>query len=235
MFRRISQDRHCRVVILCASGKNFTAGLDLSDHPSLLNPPTEGDFARHAFHHKKTVTDYQDSFTAIEECPKPVIAAIHSACVGAGVDMVSAADIRLCTSDAWFCIKEVDVGLAADVGTLQRLPKIVGNDSIVRELAFTGRRLPGEEAKQLGMVSRVYADKATMDDEALALAVEIASKSPIAVQGTKINLNYSRDHSVREGLEYVAVWNQCMLLSRDMTVAGAFILLDFYCDLILHV
>ena len=145
----------CRAIVLTGAGKNFTAGLDLQDHVSLLSPSADSDPARRAWALREMIRAYQDTITAVELCPKPVIAAVHGACVGAGVDLVSAADIRLASSDAWFSVKEVDIGLAADVGTLQRLPRVVGNGSIVRELALTGRRWPAEEAAGHGFLSRV--------------------------------------------------------------------------------
>lgn len=196
----------CRAVILTGAGRNFTAGLDLQDHVSLLAPDAGSDPARRAWALRDMIRAYQDTITAVELCPKPVIAAVHGACVGAGVDLISAADVRLASSDAWFSIKEVcsprrcgcrspppsvatpallsqvDIGLAADVGTLQRLPRVVGNGSIVRELALTGRRWPAEEAAGHGFLSRVLADRDTLAADALALAVGIAAKSPVAVQ-----------------------------------------------------
>ncbi|XP_066288317.1 delta(3,5)-Delta(2,4)-dienoyl-CoA isomerase, mitochondrial-like [Branchiostoma lanceolatum] len=160
---------------------------------------------------KKTtnIRQFQETFSVIEKCPKPVIAAVHSACVGGGVDLITACDIRLCTQDAWFQIKQVDIGLPADVGTLQRLPKVIGNDSLARELAFTGRRLKAEEAKQMGLVSGIYPDREAVLEAALDLATTIASKSPIAVQVTKISMVYSRDHSVKEGLGHVVSYVVC--------------------------
>lgn len=129
--------------------------------------------------------------------------------------------MRYCTKDAWFQVKEVDIGLAADVGTLQRLPKIIGNDSLARELAFTARPFYADEAKEMGLVSRLFADKETMINRTLDVASLIASKSPIAIQGTKVNLIYSRDHTVAEGLQYIANWNQVMLQSEDIMKAFA--------------
>jgi len=131
-----------------------------------------------------------------------------------------AADIRYCTSDAWFQIKEVDIGLAADVGTLQRLPRIVGNESLVRELAFSSRKMPSDEAKDCGLVSRIFPDKPSMMQAATELATTIAKKSPVAVQGTKVHLVYSRDHPVEHGLQYQAIWNAAMLQSEDLLKAA---------------
>ncbi|XP_002730784.1 delta(3,5)-Delta(2,4)-dienoyl-CoA isomerase, mitochondrial-like [Saccoglossus kowalevskii] len=219
-FNGIAQDPNCRIVILTGAGRAFTSGLDVMDHADvLMSMDGEDDVSRKAFKFIQFIKKYQETFTVIEKCRKPVIAAIHNACVGGGVDMITACDIRLCTEDAWFQIKEVELGLAADVGTLQRLPKIVGNDSLVRELAYTARRFQALEAKGCGLVSQVYKDKDTMIEGALELASTIASQSPIAVQGTKVNLIYSRDHSVPEALDYIAAWNMSMLQTEDLMKA----------------
>jgi len=218
-FKKISTDPDCRAVVLSGAGKNFTAGLDLMES-GFESESFDLEPARRASDIRDHVEALQEAFTMIEKCPKPVIAAIHSACVGGGVDMVTACDIRYCTQDAWFQVKEVDVGLAADVGTLQRLPKVVGNDSLVRELCYTARKLLSDEAKECGLVSRVFSDRDALIKGAVELATDIASKSPIAVQGTKVNLVYSRDHSVKEGLHYMAIWSQLMLQSEDLVKAA---------------
>lgn len=163
-----------------------------------------------------TIRHLQDLITTMEKCRKPVIGAIHNACVGAGVDMVTAMDVRLCTTDAWFCVKEVDMGLAADVGTLQRLPKVMGSQSLVNELCLTARKMEAPEAERCGLVSQVFTTKEELMSGALAMAALIASKSPVAVQGTKDNLVYSREHTVQEGLERIATYNMTMLQSEDL-------------------
>lgn len=220
-FQQLHDDKTCRVVVLSGAGKIFTAGLDLSSvaEKFLASPPSgeeELDVARKARNMHALITKFQHTFTAIEKCSKPVIAAVHNACIGGGVDMITACDIRYCTTDAYFQVKEVDLGLAADVGTLQRLPRVIGNASLVNELVFTARKMEAAEAHQVGLVSRVYPDKAQMMAGALAVAKQIASKSPVAVQGSKVHLVYSRDHSVEEGLRYMACWNMCMLQSEDL-------------------
>lgn len=217
-FERLAEDSNYRVVVLSGSGRLFTAGLDLTDVADILMTPG-ADVARNAFKLKPTIYNFQESFSSIEKCPKPVIAAVHGACVGGGLDMTSACDIRYCTQDAWFQVKEIDLGMTADVGTLQRLPKVIGNDSIARELCYTGRKFHSDEAKEIGYVSRIFPDKSSMMDSVLDLASNIASKSPVAVQGTKISLVYSRDHSVSEGLQHVALWNSSMIQSEDLMKA----------------
>ncbi|BFZ06824.1 hypothetical protein BsWGS_09864 [Bradybaena similaris] len=218
-FNKLAIDPDCRVVVLSGAGKSFTSGLDLMDSGVFQKALEIVDPGRRAFYLHRKVRDYQETFSVIEKCPKPVIAAIHDACIGGGIDMISACDIRYCTQDAWFQIKEVDIGLAADVGTLQRFQKIIGNDSAFRELAYTGRKFFSDEARSLGFVSRVLLDKNELLTSSLELAKVIASKSPVAVQGSKRNIIYSRDHSVAESLEYMATWNSAMLQSEDLMKA----------------
>ncbi|RDD41192.1 Delta(3,5)-Delta(2,4)-dienoyl-CoA isomerase, mitochondrial [Trichoplax sp. H2] len=213
-FDQLATDPNCRAVVISGAGKMFTSGIDLADLNVL--PDRNLDAARMGLRLHQNIKDFQDVFTAMEKCPKPIIAAVHGACVGAGIDLISSCDIRLCSKDTYFSVKEVDVGLAADVGTLQRLPKIIGNNSIVRELAFTARNFSSDEAKDIGLVSNVHADNNTVLQAALKMASLIAAKSPIAVLSSKVSLNYSRDHTVDEGLEHIAAWNMCMLQSEDM-------------------
>ncbi|XP_076236643.1 delta(3,5)-Delta(2,4)-dienoyl-CoA isomerase, mitochondrial [Calliopsis andreniformis] len=220
-FNELATESDCRVIILLGSGKTFCAGIDVQNMLQLAPHLAEQeDVARKCRILEQKIREYQDSFTAIEKCPKPVIAAIHGACVGAGVDMTSAADIRYCSSDAWFQIKEVDFGMAADVGTLQRFPKIIGSDSLVRELVYTARKFSASEALQHGFVSCLFDDQASLLKGSIELAENIASKSPVAVQGSKLSLNYSRDHSVQEGLEHIAMHNKIMLQSEDFINAA---------------
>ncbi|XP_075692381.1 delta(3,5)-Delta(2,4)-dienoyl-CoA isomerase, mitochondrial isoform X1 [Rhinoderma darwinii] len=221
-FQVLGEDTNCRAVVISGAGKMFTSGIDLMDLASDFLQPQEDDAARIAWNIRKKIYEYQESFSVIEKCTKPVIAAVHNGCIGAGVDLVTACDIRYCSQDAYFQVKEVDVGLAADVGTLQRLPNVIGNRSLVNELAFTARKMMSDEALSSGLVSRVLPDKSSLLSAAFDLATEIASKSPVAVQGTKVNLLYSRDHSVQDSLNYMATWNMSMLQTQDiMTSAQA--------------
>ncbi|XP_029026674.1 delta(3,5)-Delta(2,4)-dienoyl-CoA isomerase, mitochondrial [Betta splendens] len=215
-FNEIAADPHCRVVVFCGAGKIFTAGIDLMDMASNILQPEGDDTARISWNLRKKISKYQETFSVLEKSPKPVVVAVHGACIGGGVDLITACDIRLCTQDAWFQVKEVDIGLAADVGTLQRLPKVIGSRSLVNELALTGRKMYADEAKSSGLVSRVFADREAMMAAALEMAGEIAARSPVAVQGTKINLLYARDHSVPEALDYMATWNMSMLQTQDL-------------------
>ncbi|XP_024947605.1 delta(3,5)-Delta(2,4)-dienoyl-CoA isomerase, mitochondrial [Cephus cinctus] len=211
----------CRTIILSGKGNIFCSGIDLSELMSIGQKlAMHEDVARKCKALEGTIKLFQDSITSIEKCPKPVIAAVHGACIGAGVDMISAADIRYCSSDAYFQIKEVDIGLAADMGTLQRFPKIVGSDSLARELAYTSRKFLATEALQCGFVSRVFENEKILLETSIKIAEDIASKSPVAVQSTKLSLIYSRDHSVQEGLDHIAMRNQTMLQSEDLVNAA---------------
>jgi len=218
VFRKIDKDPECRVVILAGIGKMFSSGIDLTDLSDLASIVYgEEDAARKSMKMFDHLTAYQEQFTDLERCRKPVIACVHNACVGGGVDLITAADIRLATEDAWFCVKEVDMGLAADVGTLQRLPKVIGSQSLVSELCLTGRRLPAPEALSCGLLSGpLQPHREALLAAAQAMAADMAAKSPVAVQGTKVNLVYSRDHTTAEGLLHVGRWNMAMLQSEDV-------------------
>ncbi len=215
----LDQDKNVRVVVLSGEGKNFTAGIDLNmfaGTQAQMSGNGDPGRAREAF--RLTVLAMQESFTAIERCRKPVIAAIHGACVGGGIDMISACDMRYCSADAFFCVKEIDLGLVADVGTLQRLPKIIA-DGVARELAFTARNMPASEAAQVHLVNKCYETRAQMMEEVMGIAHQIAEKSPLTIRGTKEMLNYTRNHSIEDGLNYVATWNAAMIYSHDLLEA----------------
>jgi delta(3,5)-delta(2,4)-dienoyl-CoA isomerase len=219
--QKYRDSKYIFLIFSSGNGKIFTSGIDLTDLSSLAAVVYgEEDVARKANTMYHTIRRLQGLFTRLEACPKPVIGAVHSACVGGGVDLITATDIRVCTRDAWFQVKEVDMGLAADVGTLQRLPKIVGSQSLVSELCLTARKMAAAEAASCGMVSTVYETREEMMSGALGLAATIASKSPVAVQGTKISLVYAREHSTEEGLEQVARYNMAMLQSEDLMKAA---------------
>ncbi|KAL3274824.1 hypothetical protein HHI36_019607 [Cryptolaemus montrouzieri] len=224
-FHALDYDENCRVIVLSGAGRLFCAGIDLMDAANQgIEMGEQNDVVRRAKVLRKYITQYQNSITSLEICKKPVLAAVHSGCIGGAVDLITAADIRYCTQDAWFQVKEVDIGMAADVGTLQRLPKVIGSDSLVRELCYTARKFPAEEALSSGLVSKVFKDKESMLQGVLSVAELIAIKSPVAVQGTKANLVYSRDHTVQEGLDHISQWNQMALQSDDFaeaTVAAA--------------
>ncbi|MGH8436183.1 MAG: crotonase/enoyl-CoA hydratase family protein [Pseudomonas sp.] len=217
IFRWIDVTDEVRVVLLSGAGKHFSSGIDLmllAQAGSQLG----NDFGRNADALRRKILELQASFNAVDACRKPVLAAIQGYCLGGAIDLISACDMRYSTVDAQFSIKEIDMGMAADVGTLQRLPRIIG-DGMMRELAFTGRTLCGEEARSIGLVNRTFVDQAALLDGVFTIAHEIAGKSPIAIRGTKKMIGYMRDHRVDDGLEYVATWNAAMLQSADLRVA----------------
>uniref|UniRef100_A0A2P2HX63 Delta(3,5)-Delta(2,4)-dienoyl-CoA isomerase, mitochondrial n=1 Tax=Hirondellea gigas TaxID=1518452 RepID=A0A2P2HX63_9CRUS len=221
VFSKLATDPDCRSIVLSGDRKTFTAGIDMGEFVEMASIVMgDEDIARKCFKLKKIIQTYQESFTQLEKCPKPIICAINGPCVGAGVDLISATDVRYCTADAWFQVKEVDVGLAADVGTLQRLPKLIGSQSLVNELCLTCRVMGASEALSCGLVSRLFVDREAMMAAALASAKLIASNSPVAVQATKMSLLYSRDHTVEEGLQFMALLNMSMLQSEDVRLAA---------------
>jgi len=219
IFQWIDDTDAVRAVVISGAGKHFSAGIDLMMLASLAGQMGK-DVGRNARLLRKTIQRLQASFNAVDNCRKPVLAAVQGYCIGGAIDLISACDMRYCSRDAQFSIKEIDMGMAADVGTLQRLPRIIG-DGIMRELAFTGRNVEADEALRIGLVNRVYDDQAALLDGVFAIAREIAAKSPIAVAGTKEMLSYMRDHRIDDGLDYIATWNAAMLQSEDLRVAVA--------------
>jgi enoyl-CoA hydratase len=207
-----------RVAILAGEGRNFCAGIDLSLLAGIQQRIAHADGARSREALRRLILDLQDCLTSIERCRKPVIAAIHGACVGGALDLVTCCDMRYASADAVFSVREIDVGMVADVGTLQRLPRLVG-EGIARELAYTGRNVDAGEATAIGLVNRVFASPETLTANVRELAATIAAKSPLAIRGIKEVMNYSRDHSVTDGLTHVAGWNAAMLLSGDLQEA----------------
>jgi enoyl-CoA hydratase len=220
VFRQIDAEPEARVAVLSAAGKNFTAGMDLSAFGGLLSEEKGACPARKREAVRLSILDYQDVITTLEKCRKPVLAAIHGACYGGGVDLTSAADMRYATTDASFCIKETDLAIVADVGTLQRLPKLIG-DGMARELAYTARPWSGEEALAMGYVNRCYPTREAMLSGVIDIARQIASKSPLTIRGTKQMILYARDHTVADSLDYMAAWNAGMLISEDTGEAFA--------------
>ena len=222
----LSNRAAARVLVLSAEGRHFSSGMDttvFTDPGGLADTDGSGSGARRsrartAEAFRTMALDAQASFSSLEQARMPVIAAVQGACVGGGVDLVTAADLRYATEDAFFCIQEINIGMTADVGTLQRLPKLIPA-GVAAELAYTGRRMPAAQAKAVGLVNEVYPDHATMLDAVLTTAREIASKSPMAVWGTKRTLQYAREHSVADGLDHIATWNAAMLDPADMREA----------------
>jgi enoyl-CoA hydratase len=219
VVRQIDRDASARVIVISSQGKHFSAGMDLSVFTQMGQSFT-GEPARRAERMRRMVLELQDSFNALEEIRIPVLAALQGGVIGGAVDMVCAADSRYCTQDTFFTIKETELGMTADVGTLQRLPHLIPQ-GLVRELAFTGRNMAAPEAKDCGLVNQVFADQATMLAAVMAIAQKIAMNSPMAVPGCKEMLNYSRDHNVYDSLTYMATWQAGMFQMPDVQEAMA--------------
>jgi len=217
-FTALDDDVSVRAIVLCAEGRLFTAGLDLKEAAETLGN-TAGDPGRVRERLRRHIIWMQSTFSAIENCRQPVIAAIHNCCIGGGIDLISACDIRLASTDAWLAIEEINVAIVADLGTLQRAPYLLPQ-GILRELAYTGRKFRAEEALHYGFINRILPDHEAVMISAHELAHEIANKSPLAVSGTKHILNHTRDHSIKDGLEYVAAWNSGQVIGEDVMKAG---------------
>jgi enoyl-CoA hydratase len=229
VVNQLSDEGEARAIVLSSTGKHFTAGMDLAvfqgDGGVAAGGAARADGAalepgRARSGMRQAALVFQESFNALERARIPVLAAVQGGCIGGGVDLISACDARYCTADAFFCIQEINIGLTADVGTLQRLPRLVP-DGVVRELAYTGRRLPAQRALAVGLVNEVYPTHEAMLAGVLQIAAEIAEKSPLAVWGSKEMLNYTRDHSVADGLNYIATWQAGMFFGGDMAEAFA--------------
>jgi enoyl-CoA hydratase len=213
VFKKLGAMDEVRVAILQSKARIFCAGLDLKDAASSFN-----DSAKGVFNAIKNIQPLFDCCNAIEECPKPVIAAVHGKCIGGGLDMIAACDIRICSEDAIFSLKEANIGLVADMGVLQRLPLIVGQ-GFAREMAYTAGNYPALKAEKMGLVSDVYADKDALMAAAQQLAREIAANAPLAIQCTKEVLNFSRYTSVSEGMALAVQKNMFLLTTQDLKEA----------------
>mmetsp|Transcript_14951 Transcript_14951/g.21224 ORF Transcript_14951/g.21224 Transcript_14951/m.21224 type:complete len:290 (+) Transcript_14951:128-997(+) len=219
-FNDATNDASTRAIVLMAEGENFSSGIDIGDLKKIMMANEgESDAAVISKSLRSSISDLQSCFSAVFNCTKPVIAAVQGLCMGAGVDLVLAADVRLCEKNTSFSIKEVDLGISADLGTLQLLPRAIGSESLCRELILTARTMNANEAKQCGFVSKELPDIQSLHENALEIADTIASKSPIAVQGSKYILNYSRDHSLKESMAHQALWNSVMLQGKDTSIA----------------
>ena len=219
IFGQLDVDDSVRAVVVTGAGKNFSFGLDLIAMADEFSPVlAEGAKARQrtAFH--ATIRRMQAAITAVADCRKPVVAAISGWCIGGGVDLISAADIRYASTDAKFSVREVRVGMVADVGSLARLPAIIG-DGHLRELALTGKDIDAERAAKIGLVNDVFSDQDAVLAAARATAAEIAANPPLVVHGVKSVLEHTRSASVEDSLRYVATWNAAFMPSEDLTEA----------------
>ncbi|HYE44577.1 MAG TPA: crotonase/enoyl-CoA hydratase family protein [Caulobacter sp.] len=220
IVKDISDNARARAIVLSSTGKHFCAGMDLAvfggGGSTTGSRPEDRENANESFRYH--VRHLQDVISCLDEARMPVIAAIQGGCVGGAVDLTSSADIRYCTADAFFVIQEINIGMTADVGTFPRLCKLIP-EGWVRELAYTGRRLPAGKAEQIGLVNGVFDSHESCVEHALATAREIASKAPLAVAGSKVMINYARDHTIKDALDYIAVWQTGMFSGPHMAEA----------------
>jgi enoyl-CoA hydratase len=216
IVKDIDHNAKARVIVIQSTGKHFCAGMDLAVFTA-GNPGAAGDGDKYvqAESLRHTVKLLQDSFSCLDDARIPVLAAIQGGCIGGAIDMTSACDIRYCTADAFFCLQEINLAMTADVGTFPRLCKLIP-EGWVREMAYTGRRVPAHKAQAIGLVNEVFPDHETMLKAVHETAREIASKNPLAVTGSKVMINYARDHSIRDGLDYIAVWQTGMFAPPHM-------------------
>ena len=203
-----------RAIVISSTGKHFSAGMDLSVFTS-SGLSMDGEPGRRNASFMLLVKRLQESFTALERARVPVLAAIQGGCIGGAVDMVCAADMGYASQDAYFVIQETNIGMTADVGTLQRLPKLIP-DAIARELVYTGRRMPAARAKEVGLVNEVFDDHVSLVAGVLEIAAEIATKSPLTLWGAKEALVYARDHGVADSLHQIALWQTGAFQPADM-------------------
>lgn len=223
VFAALDADDTVRAVVLAGAGANFSTGLDVQEvlggWLGRLGSGTQAQAAQRT-ELLGVIKDLQDGVTAVASCKKPVIAAVSGWCIGGGVDLISAADVRLASAEATFSIREARLAIVADVGSLQRLRGIVG-EGYLRELAFTAKDFSAQQAEKIGLVNDVYPDPETLMAAALEMAAVIAANSPLAVAGTKMVLNEDREETIARGLRHVALWNSSFLHSEDLLEAVA--------------
>lgn len=223
VFAALDADETVRAVVLAGAGANFSTGLDVQEvlggWLGRLGSGTQAQAAQRT-ELLRVIKDLQDGVTAVASCKKPVIAAVSGWCIGGGVDLISAADVRLASAEATFSIREARLAIVADVGSLQRLRGIVGEGHL-RELAFTAKDFTAQRAEKIGLVNDVYAEPETLMAAALEMAAEMAANSPLAVAGTKAVLNEAREEAIARGLRHVALWNSSFLHSEDLLEAVA--------------
>nr|WP_070960225.1 enoyl-CoA hydratase-related protein [Hyphomonas sp. Mor2] len=219
IVREIDGTAAARVIVISAEGKHFSAGMDLSvfgSDESASTGKTDRYIQAEAF--RSNIKQIQSSFNALEEARIPVLFACHGGVIGGAIDMISAGDIRWCTKDAFFCIQETNIAMTADVGTFPRLQRYVP-EGWVKQMAYTGERLGADKAKEIGLVNDVFDSREDMLEHVMGVAKEIASKDPLTVTGCKVLINYGRDHSTADTLDYIGVWNAGMLPGSHMLEA----------------
>ena len=225
IVQSIDQNSTARVIVLSSTGPHFTSGLDTSIFGNSVensdNPEdVEKSKRQRSAKLYDTIKHMQKSFTCLEQCRIPVIAAIQGGAIGGGVDLVTACDLRYMTEDGFLSIYEINIGMTADVGTFPRITHLLP-EGIVKELAYTGRRISAQEAKQHGLVNEIYTDHEAMLEATMGIALQIATKAPLAVYGSKKIINYSRDHSTADSLDYISLWNASMLQPDEISEAFA--------------
>jgi enoyl-CoA hydratase len=219
VFAELDRDDSVRVVILRGKGGTFTYGLDLlACEPILMPLVSAKNLAKERTQLLRLISEWQRSADLIERCSKPVIAAVAGPCVGGGIDLIAACDVRICSREAVFSVREVKVAIVADLGSLQRLPRIIGHGH-TRELAFTGKNVDAERALRIGLVNDVFADEAALLEAARKMAREIADNPPLVVQGIKQVLSYGEERKMLDGERFAAVWNSAFLASNDLREA----------------
>ena len=214
----ISDDASARVVVISSTGRHFSAGMDLSVFTGGHLAGGDAEPGRRHAQLRSNAKVLQWSFTALEKARVPVLAACQGGVIGGAVDLVTACDVRYASADAFFCVQEINIGMTADVGTLQRLGTLVP-EGFAREMAYTGRRYPAQRAYEVGLVQQVFPDHDALVAGVLEIAGEIAEKSPLAIWGTKVAMNYARDHSVDDSLDQIATWQAGMFQPADMAEA----------------
>jgi len=225
IVQSIDQNSTARVIVLSSTGPHFTSGLDTSIFGSSVESSDNPENVEKSKRQRSaklydTIKHMQKSFTCLEQCRIPVIAAIQGGAIGGGVDLVTACDLRYMTEDGFLSIYEINIGMTADVGTFPRITHLLP-EGIVKELAYTGRRISAQEAKQHGLVNEIYTDHEAMLEATMGIARQIATKAPLAVYGSKKIINYSRDHSTADSLDYISLWNASMLQPDEISEAFA--------------
>jgi enoyl-CoA hydratase len=226
IVRDIDDNSKARAIVISSTGPHFSSGLDVKAFAAGAGDGAKSQDSEEQTRARRTraarfyddVRRMQDTFSCLEACRVPVLAAVQGGCIGGGVDLVTACDMRYATEDAFLTIFEINIGMTADVGTFPRLVKLIP-EGIVRELAYTGRRMPAREAQAVGLINRVFPDQATMLAEVTDIAREIANKAPLGVYGCKRMINYARDHSTPDGLDYIGIWNASMLQPDELAEA----------------
>lgn len=222
IIRDIDDNARARVIVISSTGPHFSSGLDVNAFAAVGEQSGgEGENMRRrqaGLRFYENVRRMQETFSCLERCRVPVLAAIQGGCIGGGVDLATACDMRYATRDAFLTVFEINIGMTADVGTFPRLYKLIP-EGVARELAYTGRRMAAEEAERIGLVNRVFDDQETLLEGVMAVARDIASKPPLAIHGCKRMANYARDHSTADGLDYVSIWNASMLQHEEIMEA----------------